>query len=291
MRAMVGLVLAVAASLGAGATSAQAITGNAEADFQHEYVGLVTFYDASGSFVSRCSGSLLTDTVLLTAGHCADVDAGVTSARVYFEQDAGLGYDPAIGYDPRSGYPVSGGVTSSTLHGYGFKSPVEFPDTSDLGLVVLDAPVQTVYPDIDTYASLPAPGAVDEYGTGQDAVVTVSGYGMSFTNPAITESHRSRLAATTFVLNLVSQKAGGYNLQIATSPGNGRGGTCFGDSGGPVLLGDTDVVLGVSSFALGRGATCGGTGFAYRTDSAEVVSWILDRAGNEAEEISVVDRT
>ncbi|MCH7717269.1 MAG: trypsin-like serine protease [Gemmatimonadetes bacterium] len=30
------------------------------------------------------------------------------------------------------------------------------------------------------------------------------------------------------------------------------GGACFGDSGGPNFLGDTHVVVGVSSFALNR---------------------------------------
>jgi hypothetical protein len=39
---------------------AGAITGNFEPDFDHEYVGLVVFYDADGEFLWRCSGSLVT---------------------------------------------------------------------------------------------------------------------------------------------------------------------------------------------------------------------------------------
>jgi hypothetical protein len=48
---------------------AGAVTGNFQPDFEHQYVGLIVFYDANGEFLWRCSGSLLTDTVLLTAGH------------------------------------------------------------------------------------------------------------------------------------------------------------------------------------------------------------------------------
>jgi hypothetical protein len=278
---LLGLVLTSALPAGA-------ITGNFEPDFEHEYVGLVVFYDADGEFLWRCSGSLLTDTVFLTAGHCADVEEGAVSARVYFEQDAGANYDPATGVDPVSGYPETGGITASTLYDYGFANFAGFPNTHDVGLVILDAPVQTVYPEIDTYASLAAAGTLDTYGTGKDAPVTVSGYGLSFTNPAMTESYRSRLMATTFITNLGSANTAGFNVQIATNPGGGRGGTCFGDSGGPVLLGDTDVITAVNSYVLGAGKTCGGVAFAYRTDQPEVIAWILEHAGDEADEISIV---
>lgn len=267
---------------------AHAITGNFVPDYEHEYVGLVVFYDADGEFLWRCSGSLLTDTVFLTAGHCADVEEGAVSARVYFEQDAGANYDPALGIDPVSGYPETGGITASTLYDYGFDDFAGFPNTHDVGLVILDAPVQTVYPEIDTYASLAAPGTLDAYGTGQEAVVTVSGYGITYTNPVMTVSYRSRLMATTFITNLTSNNTKGFNVQLATNQGGERGGTCFGDSGGPVLLGDTDIVVAVNSYVLGVGMTCGGTAFAYRTDQEAVIAWILEHAGDEADEINIV---
>ena len=282
------LMLAVIAGLMSVASPARAVTGNFVPDTEHEYVGLVVFYDENGEFLWRCSGSLLTDTVFLTAGHCADLGEGAVSARVYFEQDAGANYNPETGVDPISGYPETGGITASTLYSYGFADFAGFPNTSDVGLVILDAPVQTVYPEIDTYASLAAPGTLDQYGTGQDATVTVSGYGLSSTNPAMTESYRSRLMATTFITNLKSHNTAGYNVQIATNPGGGRGGTCFGDSGGPILIDDSDVIVAVNSYVLGVGKTCGGTAFAYRTDSEEVISWILEHAGDEADEISIV---
>src|SRR4029434_3196023 len=204
MRRLLILIATMLGLVSVGTPAAQAITGNFEPDFEHEYVGLIVFYDANGECLWRCSGSLLTDRVFLTAGHCTDIGEGAVSARIYFEQDAGANYDPATGVDPVSGYPETGGITAHTLYSYGFSNFEGFPNTSDVGLVILDAPVQTVYPDIDTYASLAAAGTADEYGTGHDAIVTVSGYGLSFTNPVMTESYRSRLMATTFVIGLNS---------------------------------------------------------------------------------------
>src|SRR5215203_4856760 len=210
MRKLLILLATVLALLTVSVPSAQAVTGNFEPDFEHEYVGLVVFYGEDGEFLWRCSGSLLTDTVFLTAGHCADVGEGAVSARVYFEQNAGANYDPELEIDPVSGYPETGGITAHTLYSYGFNNFEGFPNTYDVGLVILDAPVQTVYPNVDTYASLAAPGTLETYGTGQDAVVTVSGYGVSRINPAQSESFRSRLMATTYVQNLGSHNAGGF---------------------------------------------------------------------------------
>jgi hypothetical protein len=284
------VVLGLLLSLLLTGAPARAITGNFVPDFEHEYVGLIVFYDAEGEFLWRCSGSLLTDTVFLTAGHCTDQDAeeSPVSARIYFQQDAGANYDPVTEVDPVSGYPETGGITAHTLYDYGFDNFAGFPNNHDVGLVILDAPVQTVYPNIDTYASLATPGTLETYGTGQDATVTVSGYGVSRINPVKLESYRSRLMATTYIQNLVSHNTAGFNVQIASNRGGGRGGTCFGDSGGPILLDDTDVIAAVNSFVHGVGNTCGGVAYAYRTDQQAVIDWILEHAGDEADEINIV---
>ena len=257
-----------------------AVTGpNVVKDFEHEYVGLVAFYDEDNVFLHRCTGTLLSPEVFLTAGHCvaADEEGNVAaSARIWFEQDAGADYDPVTGTPATSGYPVSGGVTSSLLYNYGFTDLSTIPETRDLGLIVLEpGTVEAKYPNIDTYGDLAPVGAADDLGTGIDAVVTVSGYGVTRTNGKNgqnTVSYRERLMGETFIINARNQDTAGYNLQLASNFGGGRVGTCFGDSGGPIFAGDTNDVLAVNSWV--KNWSCGGQGFPYRVDTADVQAWM-----------------
>ena len=79
---------------------------------------------------------------------------------MYFEQDAGAEFDPVLGYDPDTGYPLFGGVTSDELYNYGFDDFQGFPNTRDVGLVILDEPVL-----LDEYASLAVAGSLDRLAT------------------------------------------------------------------------------------------------------------------------------
>jgi secreted trypsin-like serine protease len=107
----------------------------------------------------------------------------------------------------------------------------------------------------------------------------VSGYGLSYKqqlqNGKPNESYRERLMALATLVNLNSALNAGFNLQTQGN-GKGKGGTCNGDSGGPVFLGgyDSDLVVAVTSFGLN--ALCRGTDFAYRIDQPDVLNWILE---------------
>lgn len=282
--ALVPLALATA-SITLLAPSSGAVTGpNIAEDFEHEYVGLVAFYDGEGTFLHRCTGTLLSPEVFLTAGHCvaaADDGAVAASARIWFEQDSGADYDPVTGEPASSGYPVSGGVTSEQLFNYGFTDLSTIPETHDVGLIVLEpGAVEAVYPDIGTYGTLAPVGYADTLGTGIGAVVTVSGYGVTRTNGKNgnnTLSYRERLMGQTFIINTRNKNTAGYNLQLASNFGGGRVGTCFGDSGGPTFAGDSTTVVAVNSWV--QNWSCGGQGFHYRVDTAEVQDWMADVLG------------
>jgi secreted trypsin-like serine protease len=277
------MVIAALAMVVGYATPATAITGNYVEDNEHPFVGLVVFYDESGEFLHRCSGSLLTPTVFLTAGHCTD---GATTARVYFQQDAGVNYDPVTQVDPVSGYPETCAgdtlgvlcATSDELYNYGFDDFATFPNTLDAGIVVLDQPIA-----LDEYGSLAVAGSLDSLATErgrQDVTFTASGYGLTYSSPVTFTSFRERLMGQAILTNLNSAITGGFNLQT-NGNGAGRGGTCSGDSGGPVFYGgfESNVIVAVTSFGLNE--WCRGTDFAYRIDTVEVLAWIESVVGED----------
>jgi hypothetical protein len=277
-------VFSAIAILAIAVNPALAITGNYVEDFEHPFVGLVAFYDEEGEFLWRCSGALLSPTVFLTAGHCADTEGGAVTARIWFQQDAGVNYDPATQLDPVTGYPdycAAGtlGVTCAEVSEgniYNFDYTGRLPNTHDVGILILDQPI-----NLSEYGELPEANLLNSYATQrgrQDTTVTVSGYGLTLrtaandVHPDI--SFRERLMAEANIINLRSALNAGFNVQ---TQGNGkdRGGTCNGDSGGPVFLGgfESNLIIGVTSFGIGN-LLCRGTDFAYRIDQPEVLEWI-----------------
>jgi trypsin len=277
-------VFLASVALAAVAVPSFAITNDWVVDNEHPFVGLVVFYDSNGEFSHRCSGSLISPTKLVTAGHCTAPESGAVTARVYFQQDAGANFDPVTQVDPITGYPETCApgtlgsycATSHELHDFGFTG-LTLPETHDAGLVILD---QSIY--VAEYGELAPAGTLEVLATGRGTkgtVFTVSGYGLTLRvqdHAALANvSFRSRLMARATLVNLRSALTDGYNLQTQGN-GSGRGGTCSGDSGGPVFLGDarSNQIVGITSFGLN--ALCRGTDFAYRTDRAAVIDWIAN---------------
>ena len=250
--------LAAAFALGAG--SAAAITNGDLDGNGHPYVGLMVAQDAQGNPMWRCSGTLLSPTLFLTAGHCTD---GAAHVEIWFDADIDAGR-------PGNGYPLNGQV-GGTPYTHPQYNPNAF-FLYDLGVVVLDAPMV-----MDTYGTLPALNQLDALKTRrgqQDVTFTAVGYGLqqSFPDAASwkNQSDRVRMVATP---RLIAINVPGYtgDFSILLSNNANTGGTCFGDSGGPNFIGASNVIGGVTSYG---GGNCVGRGGVYRVDRADDLDWL-----------------
>lgn len=287
MRKRLLATLATLVAAAAVAAPVSAVTGNAEEDFTHDYVGLLVFYTTpdpnsvppGDPFSHRCSGSLISPTLIVTAGHCTE---GVEEGRVYFEQAVGPNYSPDAfggwGGDETTGYPYEGGHPFSRTWTFdeifvGYPSQV---DTKDLGLVELDSPYT---PTSGHFGILPEAGLIDELAAeaGANAKKSVRfrtvGYGLLDQDPVPNPGQRERMSAVGYLIE-GSSGITEFNLKTTANASQGKGGSCNGDSGGPVLVDGTDIIAAVVSF--GKNPQCKGQDFSYRLDREPVLDWILD---------------
>lgn len=244
-------------------TLAGAITNGQPDGNVHPYVGLAVF-DIGGAPQWRCSASLLTPTVVLTAGHCTD---GADAARVWF--------DEVVQGNPE--YPFSGATsydgTPYTFPGFCIGCGNGLPGFAqgDVGIIVLSEPVPTSV--VGSYAALPAQGLVDTLKN--KTKVDFVGYGVQENlrggGQPVWTGLRNRLYAPSELVsgNFVHSDT---FMKMALNPGGGSGGTCFGDSGGPDLLAGTNTVLSVNSYVTNN--NCTGVGYSFRVDTDDVLSWV-----------------
>lgn len=241
-----------------------AITNGQPDGDEHPYVCLVVFDNADGTPAWRCSGSLLTSTIVLTAGHCTD---GAGAARVWFDEvvEGNTEY-PYSGVTSYEGVPHTNPYfcigCGHGLPGFGYR---------DVGVVVLTEEVPTDV--VSEYAALPDPDLVDTLKN--KASIDVVGYGVQELNRGIPPhgwyGPKVRLHALSEVVSGKFVHSDEF-IKIALNPGGGSGGTCFGDSGGPDLLGGTNTVLAVNSYVTNY--NCAGVGYSSRVDIPEVLDWI-----------------
>jgi len=87
-RSILPLALAIPMVLG-GAGMAAAISDGAPDGNGHPYVGLMVAQTADGTPLWRCSGTLISPTLFLTAGHC--MEAPAAHVEIWFDADVQSG--------------------------------------------------------------------------------------------------------------------------------------------------------------------------------------------------------
>jgi secreted trypsin-like serine protease len=258
-----GLTFSTVAS--AGAVTDGTLDGNGHP----EVVLLLMEVDGEPAF--RCSGTLLSATVLLTAGHCTNnfPDHPYTGMRVFYESDvqAGIG--------STNNYPYGGG---KSVEAVSWAAHPLYPTAPffvhDVGIVVLAGPV----PGVTSFGTLPSANAFDAFKTrrGLNKVSFTSvGYGLqqSFPDAAYwkTSNTRTRYVAHPKLIQInVPGFTGDFSMLLSNNANTG--GTCFGDSGGANFLGSSSVVAGITSFGIN--GNCAGTGGVFRTDRQNVLDFI-----------------
>ena len=280
------LLAALCAVFGALPAAAPAITGGQPDGSEHPYVA----YLDNGVFA--CSGTLVSPTVLITAAHCFSDSTsafGVNSVTkapiVRATFDPNLANTPAAQrvwhfgtyyFDPQFGLGTGGGLPGFDTHDVavviftteGCAVPPNRSGTNSCGPIPASA-------TNGKYGALPTQGLVDTLPMGTP--VDFVGFGVqNFINgggpcggpckPVPGAAFTRFFAPSTLIAsnNSISDEFIKYHVN--------KGGTCFGDSGGPDLLGGTNIILADNSFVTN--GQCNGVAYSYRLDTPQALNFI-----------------
>ena len=253
---------------------AAAITGGQEDGNGHPYSALLLVPG-----YTFCSGTLIDEDVVLTAGHCTSFFTASDIAEVL------VTFDPDAAVDPNTWEPTGG----NWYHAHSWVThpdyvDADWPFTADYGLVFLDE-VAGIEP-----ATLPEPYLLDELigNTGQTrGRFNDVGYGQS----GVSFEQKPYIRNFDFVRKVSTQRYNPSNGAVGTqdpmwlilqsNPSKNFGGGCGGDSGSGIFpasgqLGDTVVAVHTGGYRMGyMNRLCGRmTSLNHRVDLPIGLDWI-----------------
>ncbi len=234
MRRLIGTATTLLGLLALAAPAAAITNGTSDGNRHPDVGGLVASQAYSDGTWTYCSGTLIAPRVFLTAAHCGEGDR----VRVTF--------DPA--------YEDGDRVYQGTWHADPLYNGAQ-SDPHDIAVVVLDTAPRI------TPARLPAAGSLSSLPRGQR--LTSVGYGAH----EVTSSpggHQYLYDDVRMVATGTLHAVTPAWLRVSMNPATGDGGTCYGDSGGPNFLGDSDVVAATT---ITGDAVCRATNVDYRLDT------------------------
>ena len=260
------------------ASPASAITGGEPDGNRHPNVALIVFYAEADALRYRCTATLISPTVLITAAHCTEGVAGstlVTFESVIAEAPPSplpAAADPSVGYTPdelaAAGYLSGTSFTHPEYSGF-----TDLDNWNDVGVVVLDQPVTNIAP-----ATIAPENYLDAFAQPQlnKTIFELVGYGTEVRKPVSGPQKPQPMSYPLIRRYTTSpgQKLTPQILQLTGNPNDtrGGGGTCFGDSGGPVFL--NGYLVAVTSY--GYTANCRYLDGYQRVDIPVVQEWLVD---------------
>ena len=258
---------------------AGAITGGQPDGNRHPYGALLLVPG-----VTFCSGTLIDENVVLTAGHCTyfwdntgDPELVIDEVWVTFDSEAAV--------DPETWLPIEGEGTwyvADEWYTHPDYVDEEWPFTADYGIVILDEDVTDITPAI-----LPEPYLLDEIigDTGQTRQRFEDvGYGQAGVLVGGGPYTRNFEFIRKFSVQRYNPSRGAVGtldpmwLILGNSPSANHGAGCGGDSGSGIFLQDEDVVVAVHTGGYRMGylnRLCGRiTSLNHRIDLPVVLDWI-----------------